>query len=635
MRRFSILCALCLALLAAPLAAQEGAWTRIGPDGGDITALAAAPSRPALLYAATQNGSVFRSLDRGETWSFAGWPNTPLADLAVDPRTPNLVYGAAAFVILRSTDGGASWAEVQRGGPVNPIRGVEVNPHNGIAFALSASSLWRSNDRGVTWKTEGRWPEQVHALAFDPERPGVIYAAAAVEGLFRSVNGGRTWQPWGQGIPRGTAISALAVDPRNRLTLWAGTTNLSVGLYKSTDGGATWKPSQKGLRRRDVGQIVVDPASSAIVHLRLLSTGELFRSRDGGASWVLNGGPHAFVTDLDAMPSGLLAGTRTGVLLSTDRGLTWRDHQRGLTALWITGLAIDTQDPPRLYAGDRLAGIFKTRDRGASWLPLGEIEAPLSWDRPLAVDPAVPDTVYTAAITSVAKSTNGGRRWELHGALSCGTVHTLVVDPRETSTLYASGFLLSTGCTQIPDICLAARSRDAGESWSCIEADLPSPFGPGFLAVDPFTSAVYAKGDGLLRSTDHGDTWTPLAPGLDIHAFAVSSRTPGTLYAARQESVGRSLDGGLTWQIFTYLSPQNTGIVGLAIDPNDDAIVYAGTAMGQGVFRSTDGGATWTPLGTWPGWSVRSGPVIDPVDPSIVYVGTGEAGVLRYDTDAN
>lgn len=628
-----LLLLLCLTLLAAPLAAQEGAWTRIGPDGGDITALAAAPSRPALLYAATQNGSVFRSLDRGETWSFAGWPNTPLADLAVDPRTPNLVYGAALFVILRSTDGGASWAEVQRGGLVNPIRGVEVNPHNGIAFGLSAETLWRSDDRGVTWKTGRHWPGHVQALAFDPKRPGVVWAGAQ-DGLFRSANGGHTWQPWGRGLPAEAAIGSLAVDPHSPRTLWAGLSNGQGGVYKSTDGGATWALSRRGLLNRYVQNLLADPAGSQVLFAN--TSGELFRSTNGGAAWARVGnGLRSDVTDLDATPYGILAGTRSGVSLSTDRGLTWRDRQRGLTSLWITGLAIDTQSPPRLYAGDGLAGTFKTRDRGASWLRLGEVENPLHWDRRLMVDPAVPDTVYTTATSAIAKSTNGGRLWEAHGALSCGIADALILDPREPSTLYTSGFILSIGCAQLPDTCLMARSRDAGESWSCIAEGLESPYGTAVLAVDPFTSAVYAQGGGLLRSTDHGDTWTPLAPGLDIHAFAVSSRTPGTLYAARQESVGRSLDGGLTWSIFTYLSPQNTSIVGLAIDPNDDAIVYAGTAMGQGVFRSTDGGATWTPLGTWPGWSVRSGPVLDPVDPSIVYVGTGEAGVLRYDTNAN
>lgn len=633
MRLSRALSALCLLFLAAPLAAQEGTWTRIGPEGGHISALAAAPSRPSLLYAATENGNVFKSLDRGETWAPAG-RDILLSDLAVDPRTPALLHGSSSLGFLRSTDGGATWKALRRDYPPDRPNGVEVNPHNGVVFNFGVQFLFRSADRGATWRTEARWPQDVKAIAFDPVRPDVVHAAGT-QGLFRSVDGGRTWQPWGQGIPAGTALSALAVDPRNPRTLWAGSTNLSVGLYKSTDGGATWKPSQKGLRRRDVGQIVVDPASSAILHVRLLSTGELFRSRDGGASWVLNGGPKAFVTDLEPVPYGLLAGTRTGVLLSPDRGLTWRDRQRGLTSLSITGLAIDTQDPPRLYADDPLHGTFKTRDRGASWLRLGEVDDPLRWERRLVVDPAVPDTVYATATSAIARSTNGGRRWENHGALTCGVATALVLDPREPSTLYASGFIFSTGCAQIQDTCLLSRSRDAGASWSCITQGLPSPYGSKVLAVDPFTSAVYVlSGNDLLQSTDHGDTWTLLAAGLgSLRAFAASPRTPGTLYAARQDGVGRSLDGGQTWSAFTPSSIGGLFISGLAIDPTDDAVVYAATLTGQGVFRSTDGGATWAPLGSWPGWSIRSGPVLDPVDPSILYVGTGEASVLRYDTD--
>jgi photosystem II stability/assembly factor-like uncharacterized protein len=628
MRFTRISLVLCLLPFAAPLAAD---WTRIGPDGGDVSALAVAPSQPALLYAATQTGSVFKSLDRGQTWSFAGWPNTLLSDLAVDPRTRSLVYGAGPLGILKSTDGGASWAEVRRGGPIDQITGVEVNPHNGIVFALGARNLWRSNDRGVTWKTEGRWPEHVDALVFDPERPTVVYAGA-LEGLFRSGNGGRTWQPWGQGLPADAVIGSLAIDPRSPRTLWAGISSGQGSVFKSTDGGATWKPT-RGLLNRYVQSLLVDPASSSI--LLANAAGELFRSTNGGVAWTRAGnGLREHVTDLDAAPYGLLAGTRSGISLSTDRGLTWRDRQRGLTALWIAGLAIDAQDPPRLYAGDRLAGIFKTRDRGASWLRLGELEDPLSWDRPLAVDPAVPETVYTTAITSVAKSTNGGRRWELHEALNCGVPTLLQIDPREPGTLYTSGFLFSTGCSHVPNACVLAASRDAGATWSCIQEGLPPLDGRALLGVDPFTSAVYVRtsAGAVWHSLDHGATWTELAQGVDPFSFAASPLVEGTLYAGTQGGVRRSLDGGQTWT-FTAVGPSADWIVGLALHPTDSSKVYA-ASLGHGIFESTDGGVTWSQLGTWePGRAVRSGPVIDPVDPSILYVGTGEASVWRFEPD--
>lgn len=618
---------LLLALLAAPLAAQEGSWSQIGPDGGNVLALAAAPSRPDRLYAALGNGGLYKSLDRGQTWALAGWP-FGLSDLAVDLRNPNVIYGTGDFTLLRSPDGGATWRILRRDYPDDRLNGIEINPHNGVIFTFGQTYLFRSTDGGASWDGSENGLRDVQAVAFDPVRPNVVYAAGP-QGLFRSGNGGRTWRPWGQGIPAGTALRTLAVDPRDPRTLWAGADNLSVGVFKSTDGGATWKPSQRGLRRREVRRIVVDPVRPSILHV-LLRHGELFRSRDGGASWVQNGGPGGTVTDLEALPYGLLAGTSTGISLSPDRGLTWRAAQRGLHGLAIDGLAIDSQDPPRLYAGTTHAGVFKTRDRGASWLRLAPLDDPLDWHRPVAVSPQDPETVYVGAGVSVARSSNGGRRWEYRGALSCGIPDAIVVDPRDPGTLYTSGFIFSTGCAQIPTTCLVARSLDAGASWSCIQNGLPSLFSK-VLGVDPSTSAVYVRSqESLWRSTDQGDTWSLVLEGINPLSFAASPLAEGTLYIGMQAQVAKSVDGGQTW---TFVAVGVTdAVVGLAVSPEDPRVVYA-AVLQQGVFRSTDGGATWSPLGTWPQWSIHSGPVVDPVDPSIVYVGTSEVGVLRFDAD--
>jgi photosystem II stability/assembly factor-like uncharacterized protein len=335
------------------------------------------------------------------------------------------------------------------------------------------------------------------------------------------------------------------------------------------------------------------------------------------------------VTDLDALPYGLLAGTRTGISLSTDRGLTWH-AQRGLHGLAIAGLAIDTQNPPRLYAGTLFAGVFKTRNRGASWLRLPPPEDPLDWYRPVAVDPENPETVYTGAGVSVARSFNGGRHWESHGALSCGVTEAIVVDPRDPDTLYTSGSIFSTSCIEVLGSCVLARSLDAGASWSCIQYGLSLFL--KILGVDPFTSAVYVRaGADLWRSTDQGDTWSLVGTFDLFFSFAASPLVEGTLYVGQPGQVAKSVDGGQTWT-FTAVGEPGHAVVGLALDPEDPQVVYA-ALLGKGVFRSTDGGATWSPLGTWPGWSIRSGPVVDPVDPSIVYVGTGEVGVLRFDVE--
>jgi photosystem II stability/assembly factor-like uncharacterized protein len=212
MRILRILLALGLTLLPVGLAAD---WTRIGPDGGNIAALAAAPSRPGVLYAAAETGNVFRSLDRGQTWERAGWTNTRLTDLAVDPRNPSTLYAAGLRGVLKSTDGGSSWSQVRRGNALYWITGVAVHPRTGAVFAFGAQHLLRSTDGGRTWSSRRPWPQYVQVLAFDPARPGVLFAGTRDEGLFRSVNGGETWQPASQGLPEGGVVGALAIDPRS------------------------------------------------------------------------------------------------------------------------------------------------------------------------------------------------------------------------------------------------------------------------------------------------------------------------------------------------------------------------------------------------------------------------------------
>jgi hypothetical protein len=202
----------------------------------------------------------------------------------------------------------------------------------------------------------------------------------------------------------------------------------------------------------------------------------------------------------------------------------------------------------------------------------------------------------------------------------------LVAVPGEPDTLYAAGFLATPICH--PGACLFARSVDAGFNWTCLSA-------PGFLLdVDPFTSAVYAGSQDLSSSSDLGATWTTLAAGqgAGFPAFAPSPLVPGTIWAGRTGAVGRSQDGGQTWQAFSTGLP-SVGIITLALDPADPETLYAGTRQ-DGVFRSTDAGETWTPVGIWPaGVTLQSGLAVDYADPSILYAGTDIAGVLRLDQE--
>lgn len=123
----------------------------------------------------------------------------------------------------------------------------------------------------------------------------------------------------------------------------------------------------------------------------------------------------------------MLAGTPAGVLLSTDRGLTWQIRIAGLTATSIDQMSIDHQEPARLYAA-LYSGTFKTADQGRLWLRLGFAV------QPLVVDPADPDIVYAGAASGIIKSTDGGRHWAEALSSSCLTFRRIA---REPAIVYA------------------------------------------------------------------------------------------------------------------------------------------------------------------------------------------------------
>lgn len=289
-------------------------------------------------------------------------------------------------------------------------------------------------------------------------------------------------------------------------------------------------------------------------------------------------------------------------------------------------MAIDHQEPARLYATDVSLGTFKTSTRGRPWLHLGGLAGT---PPTLAVDPADPNIVYAGTGNQLFKSTNGGRRWTAFGSFHyCVTLTQIAIDPREPAHLFLSA-QLRPPCLD-PYICTFFHSRDAGATWECLGDPV---YRRSFLGVEPFNSAVYAQTSfGLVRSTDDGETWTYLGAGLGSAAsFAASPLVEGTLWAGDSGAVLRSRDGGETWQSFSTGLPSGVSVVDLAPDPADPATLYAATRQ-SGVFKSTDAGETWSPAGLWPPGVLYQGDLlVDPGEPAIVYAGTAGLSVLRLD----
>ena len=375
------------------------------------------------------------------------------------------------------------------------------------------------------------------------------------------------WTPIG---PDGGSINALAASPAQQGLLYAGSSDGS-GLYRSEDGGASWVRVSRGLDVF-VTAVLADPQAPATVYV--LANLRLWKSLDAGATWT-------------AAPP--LKGQ-----------------------VGIESLAIDPRTPANLYAGTT-SGVWKSADGGATWrkLPAGDGNFTA-----IAVDPSSPSTVYALALFGVfggklLRSADSGATWAERGAglplarADDFTPVQLAVDPAAVpGTVYVSFQAFGVG--------LNFRSADAGGSWTQAAPDgYPLAVGQG---------VIYA---GAVKSTDGGATWTAAAaaPGKPLVLVAAPGSAT-TLYAGTlQRGVLKSGDAAVTWQAASS-GLFATSVVALAIDPLDHEVLYASVAraaQGPGVLKSSNGGEQWELVGSPFGADYPQQLIIDPVTPATLY----------------
>ncbi len=580
--------ALALLLLGLGGPAEAARWATYGPEGNDVTALAVDPVRPETVYAGTVLDGVFKTIDGGTTWRpvNAGLTNPVIFALAVHPTSSGVLYAATNDTVFRTSDGGETWGAAGAG-----------LPHTGIT-----------------------------ALAIEGASPETLYAGIAEHeggGVFKTRDGGATWQPTGAGITTSASVRALAVDPSDGATVYAGTAG--GGIFKTSDGGNSWQAVNTGLSPRAVFALAVDPTGSGTVYAGVLGGRGVFTTSDGGGHW--SGVPPeggltstrvlALATD-PSTPGAVYAATLGGGVFGTrDGGATWRAMSSGLAGRNVSALAHVPSTPAALYAGTS-RGVFKAVDE--SWMPVNSGCGGLRMTA-VAIDPTDPAVLYAAAdAEGVLKSVDGGDSWEAAQAgLPNVRVSALAVDPTRPTTVYAA----SAG---------VFRSDDGALSWQAVGTELT--IGMSALVIDrrtPSTLWAASLGNGVLKSDDGGAHWVPMNDGLDrrdVFALAQDPRQTDTLYVGMDTGgVRKTVDAARTWRPTGLTEPT---VLALAVDPQAPDTVYAGTAL-QGVFRTTDGGATWqrvnVGLASADVWALA----VDPLGTRTVYAGTSRAGVFRSD----
>ena len=400
--------------------------------------------------------------------------------------------------------------------------------------------------------------DAISSLAMDPAEPGTLYAGGTYPGgpsvFFKSTDGGTSWTSQAQFYPVGTLITALALDPLARNTIYAGLKG--VGVVKNTavgGAGSSWV-HMSGLASQDVLALAVDPATGTIY----AGTGDrgLFKSADGGTNWS-----------------------------SINNGLRTR----------VSSLAIDPANPGTVYAGTLGAGVFKTIDGGATWTEArsGMVNAEVY---SLAIDPATPSRLYAGTNAGVFKSTNGGASWTaVNSGLNPTLVNAVAIDPAAPGTVYAG--------TEGGGV---FKSRDGGISWLAINNGLPAGSIVNAFALNPVTPGmVYvATHGGVFKSTNSGPVSTPLPdsgqsvilPLSNGGSITASAQEPGTQVQLVESPTGASVAVVTSGSALLQHSVAGQPLVGLprggglaVLTPSCTAARVVVTATGNTHTAYTDG----------------------------------------------
>ncbi len=294
-------------------------------------------------------------------------------------------------------------------------------------------------------------------------------------------------------------------------------------------------------------------------------------------------------------------------------------------------------DSRAIYAGTT-NGVFKSTDGGSTWTEANSGLAGIDVFS-LAIDPANPATLYAGTFGSgVFKTTDGGHSWALASSgLTDAIVLSLAIDPATPSTLYS-------GATSAFFAGSVFKSTNGGHDWTVSNSGLPVAI-IDVLAIDPSNPAIIYAGTnyaGVFKSTDGGQSWTAASSGMTpalIDDIALDPANSATLYAGLggcsfgcllPAGVFKSTDGGSSWTAINA-GLTDLQVVSLAVDPANTNILYAGTRL-EGVFKSTNGGTDWSLansaiLGTL--YATLHFPlVIDPLNTATIYAGTAD-GVFK------
>ncbi len=555
----------------------------LGPamTSGRVGDFAVRPDRPQEYYVAVASGGVWKTVNGGTTWEpiFDGEGSYSIGCVTLDPRNPLVVWVGTG----------------------------ENNSQRSVSYG---DGVYRSVDGGKTWRNMGlKESEHVGMIVVDPRDSRVVWVAAqgplwgpgGDRGLYKSTDGGETWQPSLQ-ISENTGVSEVWLDPRDPDVMYASAyqrrrhvwTLIDGGpesaIYKSTDGGDSWQKLSNGLPKGDVGRIglAVAPSRPDVVYAIIEATGD-----------------------------------ETGFYRSTDAGATWKKMSGYVSSSpqYYQELFVDPHDADRVYSMDTFLRV--TEDGGAKWERV-PIEYKHVDDHAMWIDPDFTDHLLVGCDGGIYETWDRGGTWDFKANLPVTQFYRICADTdfpfyhvyggtQDNNTLGApartnkeegianSDWYITQGGDGFqpqvdpddPDIVysqyqyggLARYDRRSGEGIDI--QPVPGPDVPpqrwnwnSPLIISPHSATrLYFASQMIWRSDDRGDSWTRVSGDLTRHLDRNRLEVMGTV-----------------WSVDTVAKNRSTSFYGnvvyLSESPLVEGLIYAGTDDGL-VQVTEDGGESW------------------------------------------
>ena len=608
-------------------------WQLVGPQniGGRITDIAISPDNDDHFYIGTSVGGLFRTLDRGETWTCVTDPSPDnpfiepsVGNIAIAPTNANRIYLGTG----------------------------EANG-SGTSGAFFGNGLFRSDDAGNTWESIGLESSgHVGRIVVDPSdenrlfvaATGTLYGKNEDRGLYRSLDGGDNWEKVLY-VNDSTACIDVAMNPANTDILYASTWERirypftrryggpGSAVYKSTDGGDTWEKLSNGLpeSNEDTGRIglAISESDPNVVYISYTTNkitnvfDGLYKSEDNGASFteVAQGQ----IDNVNASFGWFFGNVRVNPNNEDDVFVLGQRLYRGnfpvQSVQEVEGMHVDhhamefSRNNPNMILSGNDGGVYISEDAGQSWIHFKNL--PITQFYNIEVSEFDSKYLYGGTQDNNTLMTSTGSNDDWFPILGGDGFH-VNVDPDEPNIVYAEyqyGNLFKS-VTGGPDMSYALEGVDENDRTNWNTPVVLSPFNPDLVYY----------GSNRLYVSYQAELWEPISPDLTngsvpggfssygtLTAIAGSYQTDQVIYTGSDDGrVHRTVNGGQDWEAIDEDLPTRY-VSQIAVHPDNDDIAFVAFS-GYGVldytphvYFTSDGGSSWTDIS----WNLPDIPVND------------------------